>query len=266
MTDRGPLLAAKLRALVGARTTSPEPADYPGGAALVDGSTGWVLLDTDPLASLGPALVWADRRGLRELHLLADDQADVIARRAALFADPPTVWAVDGTELRPAEPAPVPAEVPAPPAAALAELLVDRGNLRAQRHVLLRHDRQRLGAALEQRDQRLGVALLAVQVRQALGRRGLRWIAIDRDHQRPCRAMRVTEGGSPHIGRLRQPVARKGGVAGRGAHLFEQKRVPFRVALPGCVSLRDRVLVVRIFDQSLDQRLRFTRVHSGERR
>jgi hypothetical protein len=125
VTDRGPLLAAKLRALVGARTTSPEPADYPGGAALVDGSTGWVLLDTDPLASLGPALVWADRRGLRELHLLADDQADVIARRAALFADPPTVWAVDGTDLRPAAPAPVPAEVPAPPAAALAELLVD---------------------------------------------------------------------------------------------------------------------------------------------
>jgi hypothetical protein len=125
VTDRGPLLAAKLRALVAARATHPEPADFPGGAALVDGSTGWLLLDAQPLASLGPALVWAERRGLRALHLLVEADVPVVARRAALFADAPVVWEVDGTQLREAVPAPPPVPAAAASSPALAELLVD---------------------------------------------------------------------------------------------------------------------------------------------
>ena len=127
--------------------------------------------------------------------------------------------------------------------------------------ILLGDDGQRLGAPLQQRDQRLGVALLAIQLRQAFGGRRLRRITIDRDHQRARRAVRIAERRRPHVGRLRQPVARKRRITRRGADFFEQQRVRLGVTLTGVVSLRDRVLVVRILDQSLDQCLRFPRVH-----
>lgn len=124
---RSALLSAKLSALVRAqRGEAPgESADFPGGAALVEGGTGWLLLDTDPLAALGPALVWADRRGLTDVNLLAEADAGVVARRAGLFSHAPTVWAVDGVILRRADPEPVAAAPTPEPAPALAELLVD---------------------------------------------------------------------------------------------------------------------------------------------
>ena len=123
MPDRAALLAAKLRALVDA--PGAEPAVFPGGAALVDGSSAWLLLDADPLTALGPALVWAARRDATDVTLLVDGDASVVARRAGLFASPPTVLAVEGTSVVPAEPAPRPVPVDAPSAPALAELLVD---------------------------------------------------------------------------------------------------------------------------------------------
>ncbi|MET0903169.1 MAG: hypothetical protein ABWZ52_08010 [Acidimicrobiales bacterium] len=123
MADRSSLLAAKLRALVGA--PDAEPAVFPGGAALVAGPSAWLLLDVDPLISLGPALVWASRRDATDVTLLIDRDAGVIARRAALFSSPPTVLAVEGTSLVPAAPAPTPVPVDAPSAPGLAELLVD---------------------------------------------------------------------------------------------------------------------------------------------
>src|SRR6185295_18580910 len=61
--------------------------------------------------------------------------------------------------------------------------------------------------------------------------------------------------------RLRQPMAGKGRITGSRADFFQQLRIRLRVALPGVMCLRDRVLVVRILDQSLDQCLRFPRVH-----
>jgi hypothetical protein len=127
VTDRAPLLAAKLGALVRGRwgAVTAEAADFPGGAALIDGSTGWLLLDAQPLAALGPALIWADRRSLVELNLLVEADAGVIARRAERFTNPPAVWEVDGTELRRATPEPVVRPTAPDPAPALAELLVD---------------------------------------------------------------------------------------------------------------------------------------------
>lgn len=127
MTDRQPLLAAKLRGLVRAQwgDVTGEAADFPGGAALVDGSTGWLLLDTQPLAALGPALVWADRRDLTELNLLVEADVGLVARRAELFTDPPVVWAIDGTALTRAVAAPAAPAKPAEPAPALAEMLID---------------------------------------------------------------------------------------------------------------------------------------------
>ena len=124
MADRSSLLPAKLRALV-PDSGSLAPADFPGGAALVSSVAAWVLLDVDPLASLGPALVWASRRGSASLHVIVDGDASVVARRAALFADPPSVWTVTGTSLVPAAPAAPPEHPPPSPAPELAGLLVD---------------------------------------------------------------------------------------------------------------------------------------------
>jgi hypothetical protein len=123
VADRSALLAAKLRALVDA--PAAEPAVFPGGAALVDDSSAWLLLDVDPLTALGPAMVWADRQGATEVTLIVDSDAEVIARRAALFRDPPSVLAVVGTATETVEPAPTSVHEAAPSAPALAELLVD---------------------------------------------------------------------------------------------------------------------------------------------
>jgi hypothetical protein len=125
--QRARLLAAQLGALVRAQAgeAEREPAPFPGGAALLEGGTGWLLLDTDPVKGFGPALVWADRRQLSEVNLVVDGDAGVVARRARLFASPPHVWEVDGTGLRPAVAAPVATFAEPPSAPALAELLVD---------------------------------------------------------------------------------------------------------------------------------------------
>ena len=102
-----------------------EVRDFPGGAALVEGERAWVLLDDRPLTAFGPALVWADRQGAREVHLLAAEAADVLARRASLFEPRPVVWQVQGTEFVAAEPAPVRALPVAIGTPELSQLLVD---------------------------------------------------------------------------------------------------------------------------------------------
>lgn len=88
------------------------PGGLPGGAALRDGSRGWALSE-----SLGAALAWATHFGVTELHVLAEEAAGDLARQAAEFAAPPTVWQVDGRSIAEAMPAPLPA-VPDLPAAA----------------------------------------------------------------------------------------------------------------------------------------------------
>ena len=118
---------AKLRVLARARwgDVERERADFPGGAALVAGTTAWLLLEPQPVTALGAALVWAERRGITDLHLLVETDAGVVARRAALFEPAPSVWQVQGTEVVPAVSDPPPATIAALPAPDLAELLVD---------------------------------------------------------------------------------------------------------------------------------------------
>ena len=124
MVDRSSLLAAKLRVLADA--TDAEPAGFPAGAALVDGSRAWLLLDAHPVTAFGPALVWARRHDATEVTLIVDDPAAaIVARRASLFTSPPVVLGVNGTSTIPVEAALTPIHPDAPPAAALAELLVD---------------------------------------------------------------------------------------------------------------------------------------------
>jgi hypothetical protein len=87
-----------------------------------------VLADGADERALGGALVWADRSDVRVLHVVADPgAAGVMARQAALFDPAPSVWAIDGTTLVAAEPAPVPPLVSpvAPPD--LVDVLIDAG-------------------------------------------------------------------------------------------------------------------------------------------
>jgi hypothetical protein len=116
---RSRLLATKLQALArelgvdGAR-----PSAFPGGAALLAGDRAVVLGQDNPARALGPALAWARQAGAASVDLLVEDGAGGLARRAAEFATPPTVWWVQGRELHPVEPEALPVP-PAPPAGAL---------------------------------------------------------------------------------------------------------------------------------------------------
>jgi hypothetical protein len=114
---RAALVTGKLDALVtaqwGAGQRSPE--GFALGAALVgradDGVlTAWVYIVDVAHRALGAALVWGDRQEIDQLHVLADDDVGVLARRARWFAEPaPSVWLVTPAGLVEAEPAPLPA-------------------------------------------------------------------------------------------------------------------------------------------------------------
>ncbi len=127
---RPELLASLLRALsrphLGDDAT---PSAFPGGAALVDGTTGWVLPGERARTSIGPALAWARQAGVTELHVVVDeaDAAGTLARQAVWFAPAPTVWDVDRATLRPAVSAPWPVVVAPPDAPDLEARLVAAG-------------------------------------------------------------------------------------------------------------------------------------------
>jgi hypothetical protein len=100
-----------------------------GAAAARAGHRGWFLVDEHPARSLGPALAWAGQHGITDLHVLAEEAAGVLARRAALFDPAPTVWQVDGRDRTAAAPEPLPDAdtVPAPATEEFALLLADVG-------------------------------------------------------------------------------------------------------------------------------------------
>ena len=119
--------ADRRRGAIGATATLIEDGrDAPG----IPGRRAWVLADGEAARALGPALAWADRSGVAELQLLADAgpaAAGVLARQADLFADGPAVWAIEGTTLAAADPAPPVAPAPAPAPTDLVDLLIDAG-------------------------------------------------------------------------------------------------------------------------------------------
>lgn len=102
---------------------------FPGGAALVDGDEGWVLLAGDAGPKLGAALAWARRTGVTRVSVVVDDAdaAGLLARRAALFTPSPGVWGIDGAALVPAVAAMAPVPLPAPEAPELRALLTEAG-------------------------------------------------------------------------------------------------------------------------------------------
>jgi hypothetical protein len=108
------------------------PVALAAGAGLVDGDTAWVLLAEKAGRSLGAALAWGRKAGAPHVHVLVDDSAPegaagIVARRAQLFAEPPTVWRVVGADLVAADPAPVVAPADPPDAPELVSLLQEAG-------------------------------------------------------------------------------------------------------------------------------------------
>ncbi|MGH9137920.1 MAG: hypothetical protein ACRD0G_12880 [Acidimicrobiales bacterium] len=117
---RSQLLAAKLRALAAHLDLADgEPGTFPGGATLLAGGRGAFLGEDRPQRSLGPALAWARKHGVTDLHVLVPDAAGLLARRANEFELPPAIWRVDGRELHRVTPEPLPAAA-VPPHDALA--------------------------------------------------------------------------------------------------------------------------------------------------
>ena len=106
-TRKSQLLSLKLRALVrdhlGYESESGLVPDvFARGAAVVEGDVAWVFVDDRPERGLGPALLWSLKEGHRALNVLAERCTGILARQAALFTTPITVWYVDGRTLMPA--------------------------------------------------------------------------------------------------------------------------------------------------------------------
>jgi len=81
-----------------------------------------VLAQDAPGRALGPALAWASRLGIDDLHVLVEDRAGQLARQAGWFSAPPTIWWVRDRELHRVEPEPHrPAAAPSPAALAFAD-------------------------------------------------------------------------------------------------------------------------------------------------
>lgn len=113
---RSQLLAVKLRALVNdhlGEQIDVQVESIPHGAALRHGDDAWILIDGPAARSLGAALIWTIRRDARVLHIVAEQDTGVLARRAAGFDMPINVWFAEGRMLLPAPPEPLPTP-PAP--------------------------------------------------------------------------------------------------------------------------------------------------------
>ena len=80
---------------------------YPGGAGLREGTTGWVLVEDAPARGPRACAARAGRAGVDRLHVLVEDEAGGLARRATTFAPAPQVWQVRGREVSLAAPGPI---------------------------------------------------------------------------------------------------------------------------------------------------------------
>lgn len=111
--QRARLSAAKLSALVGGHTgvAVDSPHGFSGGAAVMVGTTAWVLIDERPATGLGRALAWAERQRAVAVAMVADTDTGVLARRATAFNLPIEVWTSHGRDLVAAAPDPVPVVV-----------------------------------------------------------------------------------------------------------------------------------------------------------
>lgn len=135
----------KLGALVnehlGAQDSSAFASDtetFASGAALLRDGAAWVLVDGRADRSLGTALVWAVRRAATRLHVIAEHDTGLLARRAKAFSLPITVWFADGRTLLSALPEPLTTALAVPPEhEALRSMIVDAGAIPNAEHGVL---------------------------------------------------------------------------------------------------------------------------------
>ncbi len=112
---RSRLLGIKLRALVGehlGQSVDAESSGFPSGAALSHDGSAWVLVEGPAARSLGAALAWAVRHDATSLHLVAEQDTGLLARRAQRLSFPVSVWFPEERTLLPvvAEPLADPAK------------------------------------------------------------------------------------------------------------------------------------------------------------
>lgn len=142
------LQLVKLRALVGDHlgqlddVTPLAVTPFGLGAGLINGREAWLLAAERTERALGPALAWARQAGfpadVERVHLLAEHDDGLLARRAAYFDVPVTVWRVEGRSLHRAEPAPAVVPPPLPPAhEELRALIVAGGAIPVVEHGVL---------------------------------------------------------------------------------------------------------------------------------
>jgi len=112
--QRAGLYRAKLRALARDHLGRTDGVDHAAvwGAALETNGAWTALLEADPLASFGQAVVLAVRHKATALDLLAEKDTGALARQAQHFSPAPVVWRIDGSNLHPAEAEPL-VELPA---------------------------------------------------------------------------------------------------------------------------------------------------------
>jgi len=96
---RSQLLSMKLRSLVREHLGLASDPDgtietFALGAGFVTADAAWVLVDGDASRSLGPVLAWTSQFE-RPVHLLVEQNAGLLARRASLFDVDLTVWQID---------------------------------------------------------------------------------------------------------------------------------------------------------------------------
>jgi hypothetical protein len=167
---RSALLGLKLGTLVRdhAGEGSVVSGTMPGGAALVRDGEAWVLAEDAPARSLGGALAWMRQQGASALHVLAEAETGLLARRASAFSVPVSVWQVSGRSLSPAVPSPPAVAPPPDPAAAgLVDLIIEGGAEPIVEHGVLAGEVLGLEVCRAVVDPLTGAARLEVGVGQA---------------------------------------------------------------------------------------------------
>lgn len=103
---RSRLLALKLRALIRVHLGLDEDPIgeaqvFAPGAAFITPDSVWILIDGEAARSLGGVLAWATKFSL-PIQLVVEKDSGILARRAALFDIPISVWHADDRTLLPA--------------------------------------------------------------------------------------------------------------------------------------------------------------------
>jgi hypothetical protein len=125
----------------------------------------WVLAEDEAHRALGRGLAWANQRGVLRVHVLAERDTGLLARRATYFVDPPQVWHVDGRNLLEAVAEPCPLAAPLDPELAALRPLIEAGGATAvEEHGVLAGEVEGLEVCRAVRDPHTGACRLEVGV------------------------------------------------------------------------------------------------------